>query len=216
MISLCGGLSILLLFLSSSGLGLLGPRGLASPLGVLPGALVGELTATLTRAGTAELDGQVLLGDLGEQLLLVTTAKDVDLLNSDGVEETLNDAENAAETPGGVDQVQLAETLGVVVLGDLGGLANVSVDGGNAGNTDTLQVHNSAAGLEQLASLARAGGETGVRQLLVLGDEVLQHALGAGDLVHGVQVDLAQLLDVKGTAILRRRGEVNKCASPMY
>lgn len=126
----------------------------------------------------------------------------MDLVDGDGVEEALDDAEDAAEAPGGIDQVQLAQTLGVVVLRDFGCLAHVAVHGGDAGDTDALQVHNGAAGLEQLAGLAGACGETRIGQLLVLGDEVLQHALAGGDLVHGVEVDLAQLLDVDGTAIL--------------
>lgn len=179
-----------------------GPSGGASPLRLLPRALIGELAAALALAGTTELGGQVLGGDLGEQLRLVSAAEDVNLVDGDGVEETLDDAESAAEAPGGIDNVQLAQTLGVVVLGDLGSLANVSVDGGDAGDADTLQIHNGAAGLEQLAGLARAGGQTGVGQLLVLADEVLQHALTGGDLVHSVEVDLAELLDVDGAAIL--------------
>jgi hypothetical protein len=53
-----------------------------------------------------------------------------------------------------------------------------------------------------VAGLARAGGETRVGHLLVLNDEVGQHALIGGDLAHGVEVDLAELLDVKRPAIL--------------
>lgn len=126
----------------------------------------------------------------------------MDLADSDGVKETLDNTEDGAEAPGGVDDVELTQALGVVVLGDLGGLTDVAVDGGDAGNTDTLHIHDCAAGLEELAGLARAGGETGVGHLLILGDEVLQHTLAGGDLVHLVEVDLAQLLNVKGTAIL--------------
>lgn len=179
-----------------------GPGGRARPLSLLPGTHIGQLTAALALASTAELLGEVLGGDLGKELLLVAGAEDVDLVNGDRVEEALDDGEDAAEAPGGVDDVQLAETLGVVVLRDLGGLADVAVDGGDAGDADALQVHDGAAGLEELAGLAGAGGQTGVGHLLVLGDEVLQHALGGGDLVHGIEVDLAQLLDVDGTAIL--------------
>ena len=177
----------------------------ASPLGLLPRALVRELAATLALAGTAELNGEVLGGDLGEQLRLVSAAENVDLVDGDGVEETLDDAESAAEAPGGIDNVELAQTLGVVVLRDLGGLTDIAVDGGDAGDTNTLQIHNGAAGLEQLAGLAGAGGQTRVGQLLVLADEVLQHALTGGDLVHSVKVDLAELLDVDGAAILGGR-----------
>lgn len=139
---------------------------------------------------------------MSEQLLLVTAAEDVDLGHGHGVEEGLDGTESAAEAPGGIDEVQLSQTLGVVVLRDVGGLLDVSVDGGNAGDSDTLEIHDCAAGLEELAGLAGACGQTGVGQLLVLGDQVLQHTVGGGDVVHLVQVDLAQLLDVDGAAIL--------------
>lgn len=55
-----------------------------------------------------------------------------------------------------------------------------------------------------MAGLARAGGKTRVSDLLVLDNEVLQHALLGSDLVHGVEVDLAKLLDVEGATILCR------------
>ena len=53
-----------------------------------------------------------------------------------------------------------------------------------------------------MARLAGAGRETRVGHLLVLDDEVGQHALVSGDLAHGVEVDLAELLDVQRPAIL--------------
>ena len=126
----------------------------------------------------------------------------MDLLDGDGVEEALDDAENAAETPGGVDQVQLTQSLGVVVLRDGRSLTNVSVHGRDVGDPDALQVHDCAAGFHQTVGLARTGGQAGVRQLLVFTDQVLQHSLTGGDLVHGVEVDLAQFFDVDGSAIL--------------
>lgn len=126
----------------------------------------------------------------------------MDLFNGDGVEEALDDAENAAETPGGIDQVQLTQTLGVVVLRNGRSLTNVSVHGGDVGDPDTLQVHDCAAGFHQAVGLARTGGQAGVRQLFVFADQVLQHSFAGGDLVHGVEVDLAQFFDVDGSAIL--------------
>lgn len=151
--------------------GLLGSSPLrgTGPLGLLPGTHIGKLAATSTLARTAELDGQVLSRDLGQQLLLVSATENVDLVNGDGVEEGLDSAEHAAEAPGSIDQVELAQTLGIVVLGDIRGLLNVAVDGGDAGDADALQVHDCAAGLQQLAGLARAGGQAGVGQLLILG-----------------------------------------------
>jgi hypothetical protein len=45
------------------------------PLRVLPWTGIGQLTAALALAGTTKLLGQVLLRDLGKQLLLVTAAE---------------------------------------------------------------------------------------------------------------------------------------------
>ena len=192
--SLSRGSSLSLLWLS--------PLGSANPLVLFPRTEVSKLTATLTLASTAKLNGQVLSGDLGQKLLLVSAVEDVDLANGDRVKEALEGAEHAAEAPRGVDQVQLTEALGVVVLGNIGGLLDVSVDGGHAGDPNALQVHDCAAGLEKLASLAGAGEETWVAQLLGLGHEVLEHAFACCDLVHLVQVDLAQFLNVHGASIL--------------
>ena len=200
--ALCAGLGTLLAFgilllragvlvRDGGSIALGGPGRCANPLRVLPRALVSELTAALTLAGTTELSGQVLRGDLSQQVRLVTTTQNVDLVHGHGVKEALDDTEDAAEAPGGVDEVQLTQTLRVVVLRDVRGLAHVAVHGGNAGDTDALQIHNRAAGLEQLAGLARAGGQPRVGHLLVLGDKVLQHALTGRDLVHGIEVDLA-------------------------
>jgi len=50
--------------------------------------------------------------------------------------------------------------------------------------------------------LAGAGRETRVGHLLVFDDEVGQHTLVGGDLAHGDEVDLAELLDVQRPAIL--------------
>lgn len=178
------------------------PLGRLGPLGLLPGTHIAELTASSALAGTAEFNGEVFGRDLLQQFLPVAGPKDVDLLHGDGVEESLDDVEHAAETPGGIDQVQLAQALGVVVLRDGGSLTHVSVHGGDACDADAFQIHDAAAGLEQLAGLTRASGQPGVRELLILAHEVLQHALGGCDLVHGVEIDLAQLLNVDRASIL--------------
>lgn len=183
-------------------IGVLSPlRGLG-PLGVLPGTSIRVLAATLALADTAKLLRQVLGVDLLQQLALVVAAKDVDLLDGDGVEPALDYTPDGGESPGSVDHVQLTQTLRVVVLGYGGGLTDVGVDGGDLGDGDTLEIHNGAAGLEEAASLAGTGGQTGVGDQFVLDSEVLQHALGGGDLVHGCQVDATKGLDVDGAAIL--------------
>lgn len=53
-----------------------------------------------------------------------------------------------------------------------------------------------------MTGLAGAGREARVGHLLIFDDEVRQHALVGGDLAHGDEVDLAELLDVQRPAIL--------------
>lgn len=211
---------LLLLLLSSLTLLLRGlvclrsrPLGGLGPLGLLPRTHVTQFTASLALAGAAEFLGEILLGDLCQEVLLVARAQNVDLVNGDGVQEALDDIEDAAKAPGGVDEVQLAQSLRVVVLRDARSLLQVSVHGGDAGDPDALQVHDGAAGLHQTVGLSRAGGQTRVRQLLVFTHQVLQHAFASGDLVHGVEIDLAQFLDVDGSAILSIQ-IVNRSTSP--
>jgi len=68
----------------------------------------------------------------------------VNLGDSDGVEELLNHAEHAGEAPGSVDDVKLAQSLGIVVLGDGRGLLEVSVGAAHHAEADTLEVHDRA------------------------------------------------------------------------
>lgn len=179
------------------------PLGGPGELGVVPWAKVAHFATTLTLAGATKLLGQVLRGNLGQEVLLVAAAKDVNLLNGDGVEETLDEAEDASKGPGSVDDVELAQALGVVVLRNLGGGLHISKDRAGVADTNTLQVHDGAARLEQVAGLARASRQARVGDLFVFADEVLEHAVLGRDLVHGVEVDLAELFNVDAAAILR-------------
>ncbi len=129
-------------------------------------------------------------------------AEDVNLLHGDGIKEALHDAEDGGEAPGRVDEVELAEAFRVVVLRDGGGLLDVAVHGADAAEADAFQVHDGAAGLEQGAGFAGAGGQARVGDLFVFDDEVLQHAFGRRDLVHGVEVDFAELFDIDWSAVL--------------
>jgi hypothetical protein len=181
---------------------LLRPLGFLCPLSVPPGARIAQLAALLTLARPTERLGKVLRGDLCQQLGLVSAAQDVDLGAGDGVEELLDDAEDAGEAPGRVDDVHLTQTLRVVVLADLGHGAKVAVDGAGLADADALQVHDCARGLEEVAGFAGAGGEAGVGHLFVFADEVLNHAFLRGDLSEGGEVDIAELLDVEWAAIL--------------
>jgi hypothetical protein len=181
---------------------LLCPPGLLDPLRVLPWASVAQRTATRAVTGTTEFLRQVLGGNLCEQLCLVSRAQDVNLGAGDRVEELLDHAEDTRETPRRVDDVHLTETLGVVVLRDGRNSLQVAVDRCRLGNTDALQIEDGARGLEEVASLARASGQTRIGHLLVLADEVLNHALLAGDLANGGKVDVAKLLNVQRATVL--------------
>lgn len=197
----------------SGAVSLLLPLGGPGVLRVGPWANVAELAAlagALARA--AEGLGQGLGGDVLQQLLLVAAAEDVDLLHGDGVDPTLDGAPDGGEAPGGVDDEQLAETLGVVVLRHVGGRLEVAVNGGGLAEADALEVHDGAACLEQVTGLAGTCGQARVGDALVLDGKVGQHALRSGDLVHGGDVDLAQLLDVDWAAILSACC-VSKCSN---
>ena len=186
------------------GLGL-SPLRRARPLGILPGPHIAELAASRTRTVAAKLLGQVLLGNLAQQLGLVMAAEDVDLLDGDGVEEALDDAEDGGEAPGRVDQIEFAQPLRVVVLRDGRGLLHVAVHRRHPAQADAFQVHDRAARLQQRAGLARTRRQPRVRHLFVFHHQVLQHPLRRRDLVHGVEVDFAELFDVDGSAVLRKR-----------
>lgn len=183
-------------------IGLLLPLGRLGPLGVSPRASVAVLAATRALASTAKLLGKAFRGNLLQQVALVATAKDVDLLDSNGVQPALDDAPNGGEAPGSVDQVQLTQALRVVVLRNGRSLTDVRVDRGDLGQGDALEIHDGAAGLEQASGLARAGGQARVGKAFVLDGKVRKHALAGGDLVHGVQVNATKGLDVDGTAVL--------------
>lgn len=163
---------------------------------------VAQLTSTRAFASAAKLLGQILGRHLCQQLLLVTATEHVDLRNGDWVQEALDHAEDTAEAPRCVDEVQLSESLRVVVLADSRSTLNVSVNLVHLHQTHTLEVHDCAAGLEQLTGFARASGQTGIGDLLVLNNEVLQHALVGGDFPHGFEVNVSVLLNVDWSAIL--------------
>lgn len=65
-----------------------------------------------------------------------------------------------------------------------------------------MEVKNGARGLDKGADLGRAGRETVTEELLVLVNETLELTLLGGDLVQGGNVELAELLNVDGAALL--------------
>lgn len=200
--SLCGLLNLRALVLDDVGILLLLPPSGTSPLRVVPRTSIAVLTASFAHTLATELLGEVLSGDLLEELTLVSRTENVDLGDGDGIEPALDNTPNGGETPRGVDHVQLAETLGVVVLGDDRGLSDVRVNLGNLGDGNALEIHDGAACLEEVAGLAGAGRKTGIGDALVLDSEVQEHAISAGDLVHGGQINTTKGLDVDGSSIL--------------
>ena len=126
----------------------------------------------------------------------------MDLLDGDRIQPALDNAEDGGESPWGVDEVHLAQSFWVVVLGHGGRLTDVGVHGGYLSNSNSLHIHDCATCFKEAACLSRAGWETWIADFLVFDGEVLQHALGGGDLVHGGQIDFAHLLNVDGASIL--------------
>lgn len=129
----------------------------------------------------------------------------MDLRDSHRIQPALHHREDTGEAPRRVDEIQLAQSLGVVVLADGGGLLDVAIYGGDFRDANALQVHDGAACFEELAGFSGAGGEAGVGELFILVDQVLEHAFCGCDLVHGVEVDPAKLFDVDGSAVLREK-----------
>lgn len=126
----------------------------------------------------------------------------MDLLNCDGVQESLHHAESAREPPGCVDEVELAQSFWVVVLGDGGCLLDVIVHRADFRNANAFQIHDRTARFEERSRFARTGRETWVSQFFVFDNQVLQHAFGGCDLIHRGKIDLAQLFDVYRSPIL--------------
>lgn len=187
---------------------LLLPPGGSCPFRVVPWAGIRVLATTFAFANTTKLDRDTLRVDVLHEFALVTAAKNVNLLDGDGIEPALDDAPDGREAPGGIDEEKLAQALGVVVLGDDGSLTNVGVDGWDLGQSYALEVHDGAASLQKMTGLAGTGGQTGIGDALVLDGKVGKHALGGGDFVHGSQINATKGLDVDGTAILKGRESV--------
>jgi len=179
------------------------------PLRILPRTLITKHTTALALTTASEHLGQILFRHLAQQLLLVTAAQDMDFIHGDRVQEPLDERKHGAETPGGVDDVQLPQPLRVVVLADAAGLLDVVVDGGGLAEADAFKVHDCAAGFQEGVCAAGAGGQAGVGDFFVLDHEVGEHAFGGGDFVHGGEVDFAELFDVERAAVLGCGGRVS-------
>lgn len=118
------------------------------------------------------------------------------------IQVPLNHAEHAAKPPGSINNIQLSQPLGVMVLGDSRRLLDVAVHRRDLGHADSLHVHDCAACFEEFTGFAGAGRETWVCDFFVFDDEVLEHAFAGGEFVEGVEVDVAVLFDVDWAAVL--------------
>jgi hypothetical protein len=139
----------------------------------LPGTLIAQATPARALARPAKVLGEVLCGDLREELFLVRAAYDLDLADRDLVEPGLDDGPDGAERPGRVDDVELAHDLRVAVLADLGRLEDVVLDAVKIGQGHALQVQDRAERLYRVPHRARRRGHACARRPLVLAHQPL-------------------------------------------
>lgn len=174
----------------------------ADVLSVSPRTVISKLDTALALALAAKLNRQVLDGDLLEQLRLVLRSENKDLGNGDGIKETLDQGKDGSKSKGSVDEVELAHSLGVVVLANVGGLTDVGVDLGGSRQRNSLEIHDGARGLHKVSLQTRAGRKSVASKRLVLPDQVLEHLFLSSDLVHFVDLDSTELLNVDWSAVL--------------
>lgn len=139
-----------------------------------PRSIVTQATPTDALARPSKLLGQVLGGDLREELVPVRAPDDVDLANGDLVEPDLDDGPHGAERPRRVDDVELAHDLRVAVLPDRRRRHDVLPDAVKVGERDALQVQDRAECLHRVPDRARGGGHARRQRTLVLADQPVQ------------------------------------------
>ena len=168
----------------------------------LPRTLIAQRAAALTGTSSAKEPWQVLFWYLSEQLGLITTTQDVDLLNSNRVKKAFHHAEDGGEAPRRIYQVELPQPLWIVVLGDCRSLSDIAVYRAYFRNANAFKIHDGATSFEQLSRFTRTSRQARISKLLIFDDKVLQHSFSCGDLVHGGKVNLAQLLNVDWSPLL--------------
>ena len=170
----------------------------------VPRARIAHGAATRALALATELLWQVLRRDLFEQLreVVLLAAEDLNLRDGGRVEPGLDDVPGAGESPGGVDDVELAHRLRVAVLADAGRLEDVVLDLEERHERDVVQIEDRARGLDRVPDHLRACGESLVQELLVFVDEPLQLALWVRDLVERFNIEKTETLDVDRAALL--------------
>ena len=129
-------------------------------------------TGTLTRP--TKVLGQVLRGDLCEELVLVRAPDDLDLADGDLVEPELDDAPHGGECPRRVYDVEFAHDLWVAVLADGGRPGDVVLHAVKVGKRHALQVQDRAERLYGVTHHPRRRRHALARRPLVLTDQPLQ------------------------------------------
>ena len=170
---------------------------------VLPGTRIAQAAPAGALARPAKVLGEVLCGDLREELFLVRAADDLDLAYGDFVEPGLDDGPDGAERPGRVDDVELAHDLRVAVLADRGRLEDVVLDAVKIGQRHALQVQDRAERLDGVPDRAPGRGHALARGPLVLADQPVQQPLLRRDRVQRLDVQLSELLNVNRSSVLK-------------
>lgn len=102
----------------------------------MPWASVGQRAATGATAGTTKVLGEVLGGNVLEELSLVVLAENVNLALGSLVEPGLDERPDSGEEVRGVDDEHEAHGLGVVVLSNAGRGRDVVLDWGKLAGAD--------------------------------------------------------------------------------
>ena len=117
----------------------------------LPRALIAQGAAAFALTSSAEKLWQVLLRYLSKQLGLITTSKNVDLLNSHRVKKAFYHAKDRGEAPRRIYQIELPQSLRIVVLGDCRSLFDIAVHRAHFGDANSFEIHDAATSFEQLS-----------------------------------------------------------------
>lgn len=128
----------------------------------------------LALASPAKFLGQVLRGDLCEELVLVRAAQDIDLVDGNLVEKVLDHGIHSVERPWRVDDVKLAHDLWIAVLSDLRRRHDVVLHAVEVGQRDVLQVQDRAEGLHGVTHRLRRRWHAQAHRPFVLADQPFQ------------------------------------------
>jgi hypothetical protein len=168
----------------------------------VPRARIAHTAPARARTGTSELLRQILRRDLREELILVPATQDIDLRYRHRVEPALDEVPYRGEAPWRIDDIELAHALRVAILPDGARCVHVIFHLVERAEGDVGEVEDRAGRLDGVTHLGGGGRETVGEELFVLVDELFEHTVLGSYGVEGFDVELADLLDVHGTAVL--------------